>query len=389
MKGVRIIYGDFLDSTFSEAYEKSGLFAKIIDAPAEEAVRSGFDLTGVCRTTTAFYQEALESLKWEAASVTAIKWARLFGGSIAVLLVNDGRGLEEPLSLERIMSIDHIRVYERPLIQPVFRESNPYEPEQYHVTSSHGSFTVHKSRCLVFKNGPVPEGASLEDYRVWGVPEYVRVNRALRDAEQAYGSIPRLLDRSNQTVHKMHGLAESLATEQGEEYVLRRLQLIDMAHGMLNSIAIDGKDDFVFLQVQLAGVPELIDATCNYLSAVTSIPKTILFGGLSVKQVREAASPNDWSGLETYYNFVDRIRNRMLRSNLRYLLTIIFRAGANTGKIPEVPHVNIAFRPLWSLDGVERERVKQKRAQAELARAKAAKIYVDMKALRPTETIDP
>ena len=42
--------------------------------------------------------------------MTAIRWARLFGGSIAVMLINDGGRLEDPLNLRNIKSIDDILV---------------------------------------------------------------------------------------------------------------------------------------------------------------------------------------------------------------------------------------------------------------------------------------
>lgn len=50
--------------------------------------------------------------------MTAIRWARLFGGSIAVMMINDGRGIDEPLDWRNIRSIDDIRVYDRSVIQP-------------------------------------------------------------------------------------------------------------------------------------------------------------------------------------------------------------------------------------------------------------------------------
>ena len=86
------------DELLTMYYESNGLFAKIIDTPAEEAIKHGFFLDGLSdQKMEGFYSEALDELDWYETSITAMKWARLFGGSIAVLLVNDGRGLDEPL----------------------------------------------------------------------------------------------------------------------------------------------------------------------------------------------------------------------------------------------------------------------------------------------------
>ena len=163
------------DEVLEMHYEGNGLFAKIIDMPADEAVKHGFTLEDVEDGKLAdFYSEALDELNWEETAMTAVKWARLFGGSIAVMLVNDGRGLEEPLDWKNIQSIDDIRVYDRSIIQPDYSSIFNYDPvdpfrvrgsrlgmpEYYDVFSRYGSFRVHDSRCLVFQNGVLPENTS-------------------------------------------------------------------------------------------------------------------------------------------------------------------------------------------------------------------------------------
>ena len=384
------------DETLTEFYEGNGLFAKIIDAPAEEAVKHGFSLNNVKdQKVTDFYQEALEELDWEETAINSIRWARLFGGSIAVMLINDGRGIDEPLDWKNIQSIDDIRVYDRSVIQPDYASMFTYAPEDpfrtrgsrlgmpeyYHVFSKYGSFVVHESRCLVFRNGVLPENCSNSIYELWGMPEYIRIRRAIRDSELAHSNGPKLLEKSVQAVYKMKDLASELSTEEGEGRVLRRLQVIDMARGMLNSIAIDNdNEDYDFKTFQFTGVSEIIDTTCNQLSALTSIPQTILFG-------RSPAGMNSTgtSDMENWYNFVERIQKRMLKSNLRYLLSIIFQAGVATGEIDEVPPIKPKFEPLWSLSELEEANLQQTKAATQQTKASTAQIYVGMQAIDPSE----
>ena len=85
------------DMQLTSLYEGNGLFTKIIDAPAEEALKHGFDLNLKNDELDAFVEEALDDLEWEEKAATAIKWARLYGGAIIVMLIDDGRGLEEPV----------------------------------------------------------------------------------------------------------------------------------------------------------------------------------------------------------------------------------------------------------------------------------------------------
>lgn len=384
------------DETLVEFYEGNGLFAKIIDTPAEEAVKHGFELDDIKdQEVEDFCREALDELDWEETAMTAIKWARLFGGAIAVLLVNDGKGLEEPLDWSSIRSIDDIRVYDRSLIQPDYQSMYQYDPddpfrtrgsrlgmpEYYFVTSRYGNFTVHESRCLVFQNGVLPENSSNTVYQLWGMPEYIRIKRAIRDAELSHSCAPKMLDKSVQAIYKMKDLASELATEEGEGKVLKRLQTIDMARGLLNSITIDSEgEDYDFRTFQFNGVSEIIDTSCNYLSALTSIPQTILFG-------RSPAGMNATgdSDFENYYNFVERIQKRMLRSNLRYLLSIIFQAGIATGEIEEMPKIKVRFNPLWSLSELEQADLELKKAQIQQTKAQTTQVYVDMQVIDPSE----
>lgn len=384
------------DMQLTGLYEGNGLFSKIIDTPAEEALKHGFDLNLKSDELNAFVEDALDDLEWEEKAATAIKWARLYGGALIVMLIDDGRGLEEPVDWEHIRSIDELRVYERSIVQPDYaslyqqdyggkgvgnRVSKFGQPEYYYVSSIYGSFKVHESRCLVFRNGVLPEQTSNATYLFWGMPEYVRIRRALRETVTAHTDSVKLLERSVQAIYSMKGLASLLTTDDGENQVLKRLQLVDTSRGLLNSIAIDSEgEQYDFKTFQFSGVKDVIDATCNMLSALTNIPQTILFG-------RSPAGMNATgdSDFESYYNFVEKIQRLMLKRNLRTLLDVVFRAGIASGDVAEEPDYKLEFKPLWSLSDKEQAAVDQTKAQTALVKAQTAQAYVDMQALDPTE----
>lgn len=384
------------DRQLTGLYEGNGLFSKIIDTPAEEALKHGFDLNLKSDELNAFVEDALDDLEWEERAATAIKWARLYGGALIVMLIDDGRGLEEPVDWEHIRSIDELRVYERSIVQPDYaslyqqdyggkgvgnRVSKFGQPEYYYVSSIYGSFKVHESRCLAFRNGVLPEQTSNATYLFWGMPEYVRIRRALRETVTAHTDSVKLLERSVQAIYSMKGLASLLTTDDGENQVLKRLQLVDTSRGLLNSIAIDSEgEQYDFKTFQFSGVKDVIDATCNMLSALTNIPQTILFG-------RSPAGMNATgdSDFESYYNFVEKIQRLMLKRNLRTLLDVVFRAGIASGDVAEEPDYKLEFKPLWSLSDTEQAAVDQTKAQTALVKAQTAQAYVDMQALDPTE----
>lgn len=375
-------------------YEGNGLFTKIIDRPSEEAVKHGFDINYGDESIAEYVDDRMDALELEEKFSTAEKWARLYGGSIIVMLVDDGRGLEEPLDWNNVRSIEELRVFERAIVQPDYSSMYHFhfmdtlnskkkfgEPEYYQVFSIYGYFCVHRSRCLIFRNGRLPEQTTNAIYRYWGIPEYVKIKRALRECITSHEDGVKLLERSVQAIYKMKNLANMLSTEDGENKVLQRLQVIDMARGILNSIAIDTDgEDYDFKTLQMSGIKDVIDATCNMLSAVTDIPQTILFG-------RSPAGMNSTgeSDFENYYNMVENIQKQNMKANARTVIDLILKQGALEGAIPEVPKYKMKFAALWSMSDTEKANVEQTKAQTEYTKAQTAQIYMDSNVLDPSE----
>lgn len=378
-----------------QQYEGNGLFAKIIDTPAEEAVKHGFELNILDDHIRDALMDKLDALDFEQKFATAIKWARLFGGAVIVMLIDDGRGLEEPVDWVHARNIDELRVYERAIVQPDYTalyqvygdgempgDRNLFgKPQWYYISSISGFFKVHASRVLVFRNSTMPEVGATIEYYFWGVPEYVRIRRVLKETITAHGDAVKLLERSVQAIYKMKNLASLLATDEGENQALKRLEVIDMARGILNSIAIDAEgEDYGFQQFSVQGISEVIDSTCNMLSAITQIPQTILFG-------RSPAGMNSTgqSDLENYYNFIEHIQKVMVKPNLFVLVQVISFIEAKMGRIDNIPDFRVEFNPLWSLSDSEQAQVDQTKAQVAQTKAYTAQVYVDMGALDPSE----
>lgn len=385
---------DITDQELTEQYTGNGLFAKIIDAPAEEAMKKGYDFGLTNSEIEVFIDDELDRLEWEEKVVQAMKWSRLYGGAIIVMIVNDGKFLDEPLDWDIVTEVEDLKVYERALVEPDYNSLYTYEPkkvrkygakflepEYFHVNSMYGSFTVHESRCLIFKNGNLPERVANSSYRFFGAPEFTRIKNALKDTIVAHEDGVKLLDRSVQAIYKMKNLAQKMSNDKTTEEVLKRLELIDLARGILSSIVIDAEgEDYDFKSMQLSGVKDIIDTTCNMLSALTNIPQTILFG-------RSPAGENSTgdSDLENYYNYVAKIQKLMLRKNTRILLDLIFECGKKQNKIQEVPPYKTNFVPLWSMSEEQKANVDAVKATTEQTKATTAQIYIEAQVLESSE----
>lgn len=370
------------DYDLAEKYQYNGLFSKIIDRPAEEALKHGIEYNISDQTLADFLDDALDQLDWEEKATTAIRWARLFGGAVIVMLLDDGRGLEEPVNWQDIRSVEELRVYERAIVQP---DPNCYltgKAEYFDISSTYGGFfRVHRSRCLVFKNGSLPEYAAPQQYFYWGLPEYVRIRRDLSIALHTHQSAANMIDKSVQPVYKQRGLQSTLAGPDGDDKTLKRLLVLDASRGMMNSVAIDmDGEDYSFQTFQLSGASEILESTYSLLSAVTCIPQTILFG-----RSPSGENATGESDLENYYNFVEGIQKRMLKKNIRTLLKAVVQAGVYDGSIAESQTIKPTFKPLWSLSEAEQATVELSKAQRAQATAQTAQLYIDMQVLQPDE----
>ncbi len=358
------------DLQLTQHYETGGLLAKIIDLPAEEAVRHGFEI--IVNSQKAKIEAVLEHLDWENKFSQALKWARLFGGSLMLILAEDGGTLEDALQENSLQNLEELLVFERSAVQVNLEW--PDNSEFLTIQRNGSSFRVHQSRCLIFRNGVLPELSLNSQFRYWGIPEYDRIKNELKDVSIAHSLGVRLLERSVQPVYKMKDLARVLASESGEENVLKRLQVIDAARGILNSVAIDSEgEDYDFKSFSFAGVAEIINSSCNLLAAVCHIPQTVLFGRSPAGQ--NATGESD---LENYYNYVEQIQKTMLKGNLRRLLDLI-------GIIVQEPQIKFKFNPLWSLSELETAQLEKERAAAALSRAETVRLYAELQALTPAE----
>ena len=388
------------DMYLTEQYEGNGLFAKIIDIPAEEAIKHGYNLGLTDTDAETYITDRLDYLNWEEKAATAIKWSRLYGGALGVMLIDDGGGIDEPINWRRIKGIEEIRVYDRACVWPDYSVMYQYDipkpnrrgkaksyaprhgmPEYYYVNSIYGQFWVHTDRCLIFRNGILPERTMQPNYRFWGMPEYIRIKRELRETMTSHSTGVKMLERSVQAVYAMKELAALLAADDGLELVIKRLQTIDQGRYVHNSIAIDAEgESYDFKTIPMAGVKDVIDTTCNMLSAVTNIPQTLLFG-----RCPAGMNATGKSDLENWYSYIERIQKLNLRRNMQTLLDIIIHAGVNTGKLAEEPETKLTFSPLWSMSAEEEAKVGQTKAQTQREQMQTAKGYFEIGVLSPSE----
>lgn len=218
-------------------------------------------------------------------------------------------------------------------------------------------------------------------YRTWGIPEYMRIREELRNASIGPGYSIRLLERLSLATYKMKNLANVLSTVEGEEAVLRRMEMLDLARNLLNMVFIDADGEDVGIQsLSVAGVKDILDNACAMLSAVSHIPQTRLFGRSPAGE--NATGEGD---LENYKEAVGNIQSGDLRDNTRTLVELVLRGMVWNREIDEIPEYTITYNSAWSLSDDEKATQDQAVAAAQLTRAQTTAAYVTAGILETSE----
>src|SRR5690606_1663766 len=89
-------------------YSTGGLFARVVDKPAEDVIAKGVSIEGDDGSVAA----ELDRLKVMPAIADGIRWARLTGGAALILIADDGGLLPVPLNPESLAQIDEIKVFD-------------------------------------------------------------------------------------------------------------------------------------------------------------------------------------------------------------------------------------------------------------------------------------
>lgn len=374
------------DTELADLYAGNGLFSTVIDAPADDATKNGIDLGIKDKDLQKQIDNHLQTIRYQSKFAKALRWARLFGGAAVVMLVDDGRLLQDPLNWRDVHGVEELLVYGRNEMHPLWvngYENNPDDedyrrggtgiPEYYQINSVYGNYVVHSSRCLVFHNSDIPESSTMANlYRTWGIPEYLRIREELRNASIGPGYSIRLLERLSMVTYKMKNLAGVLSTADGEDTVLQRMEMLDLARNLLNMVIIDADGEDVGVQsLSVAGVKDILDNACAMLSAVSHIPQTRLFG-------RSPAGENATgeSDLENYKEFVGGLQNGDLRDNTRTLVELILRGMVWNREVKEIPEYTVTYKSAWSPSDDEKAAQDQAAAAAQLTRAQTAGTYV-------------
>lgn len=303
--------------------------------------------------------------------IEAMKWGRLFGGSIAIMILagKEHRDLSVPLDLDRIKPASYrgLIVVDRwsgvsPSNELVSDIDNPAEyglPEYYQVTTEVGqNFKVHHSRTLRFIGRDLPLfEKQIQTY--WGMSEIECVYEDMKRYDYMLSGVSDLVARAHVIAMKEPMMAQMLSgvgltQTQYNDYLLR-MQAVSESIGT-NGILALGKDAEVFpMSYSFGGLADIGRLFMTQMCGAAGYPMSRLFG-----QTNTGLGQSGEGDLQTYYDNADTKRKRELRPIFDKLIPVV--CMSTFGEVPS--DLDYAMPSMRSVTDKERADLAQKTTQA-------------------------
>jgi len=377
----------FLAQEELEALYGEWLPRRIVDIYAEQATRKGFKVLfggeGAAAEEVVGIEQTIEDLHILENFMLASKNARLYGGAVILLYIDDGRPADQPVDKSRIYSVEGMEVLDRWQIAPVINEENLYDYSKatyYQIISGdlirQPQLTyIHKDRILRFDGDWLPYRIRQRNYG-WGMSSLQTVYESFKHYWTGLNASATLLCEFDIFVHKIKGLAQMLAAGK-EKDVRDRLVLNDMSKSVYRGYAIDAeKEELAFISRNFGGVGEILEKMRVDIIGASKIPHTVLFGE-SPSGLGSTGRSEERDFAKTLADYQQSTFHRPLKKLME--LIMLSRTGPTNGRMPESWRIH--FNDLFELN--EREKAD--------VRARVAAVdgrYIQLGVLSPKEVAD-
>jgi phage-related protein (TIGR01555 family) len=337
---------DAYPDDFFENMYLSWAAGQIVDVPAN-------DMTREWRTIQApsLSPEQIEEVQNEETRLAvkskfqeAKKYARLYGGSIGIMVVEGAGFPDEPLDPSRVRqgALKHINVFDKTeaYVEEVDRDplsENYRQPLFYRINSS--SQKIHYTRVLRFSGTKVPwqmrRGNLYWDYSV-----LQRCVDPIKKFDTIYNSISSMTFESNVDVISVENLFEKLTQPGGKRALQARFSEGALLKSINNMLLLDSREKWDRKTQTFAGLPDLLIKSLSILSASSDIPATRF-----LSQSPTGLNATGDADLENYYTRIHADQEEEFRPNLDWFDEVFARS--TLGFKPD--DWTFEFDPLWSM----------------------------------------
>ena len=305
-------------------YVKDGIVRRLSRGPAVKALKAPIVINDD-KEDKIYNALSMPDIDFFRVCRDAGTWARLFGGSLVVTLFeSDGDadlakpvGDKEKVVGYRVYTPGRINITESDICDDA---SSKYygKVEIFPIMTRKGTpLKVHASRCHIFRGITVPDilDSDTTSY-IFGCSEVDAANIGLKKLPGAFAAISNMLQENGLSIFGIDGFASMLATKNGMQKVRDRMNVVKLGMSGLHAVFQDKNDTFEMKSHSMSDVPESVKMLMAYVSALTEIPVSILFGNM----VSGLSSTND-GDIRQYNDMVSQWRNDCLYAPMVEMLT--------------------------------------------------------------------
>lgn len=279
-------------SLLTSLYRSSWIVQRVCSVIPEDAMTElRIEAPGLDNDSLNKLDDCISKTKIRRQIIEAIKWARLYGGAAAIIMI-DGQDedLLKPLRVNDILpgSFRGLFIVDRwsgiyPSLELV---SNPASadyglPRYYEVRDEDGvlQYRVHHSRVIRFIGTQMPYYETIAEQQ-WGTSAIEAMYDDLVRRDNVTHNIANLTFKACLSVYEIDSLDQIFASASAaaQKRMYSMIEAMSILESNLGVRLVNKGDAVQQLQYSFGGLPEVLDGAMLDVSGSTAIPATRLFG---------------------------------------------------------------------------------------------------------------
>lgn len=350
-------------------YRGSWIVGALVDSIADDMCREGITLRSnqAADKLDKIYAAYTNLRIWESLADT-IRWARLYGGAIAVMQI-EGHDLATPLDPNTISKgqFKGLAVYDRWQLQPDQNNliQSGYDiglPAYYRIITSQdyyntgnkdailaGSINVHHSRVIRQIGIQLPFFQAITQ-QMWGASIIERLNDRLVSFDNATMNAANLVDKARTNVIRVNRLREVISGGgKPAENLMNSFETMRYWQSNAGLTIIDKEDEYEAITYNFSGLTDIITQFAQQLSGAGRTPLVRLLG--QAPAGLNSSGESDW---RNYYDHIKSEQESNLRPGIAKLNPVIY-ASTYGEQMPE--DLEFDFAPLWQMSSVDKANI--------------------------------
>ena len=348
------------------AYRGSWIVRQAVDALPEDMTRAGVEFSGLePEDISTLDQDMMRMAIWDALCDTG-KWANLYGGCIAVMLI-EGQDFSTPLRVDAIAKgqFKGLLVLDRWMLNPPINEvvtdfgPDMGKPVYYNVIADYAAIPkakIHYTRVIRLDGADLPFYQRVSE-NGWGLSVLEPMYDRLIAFDSASVGAGQLIYKAHLRTMSIEGLRDIIAMGGPALSGLKaQIEFIRQAQTNEGITVVDAKDTFETHQYSFSGLSDMLLQFAQQLCGSLGMPFTRLFG-----QSPTGLGATGEGEMKQWHEKVKQNQERRFRNPLHRLFAVM--SMSSLGK-PLPDDFGFEFRSLQEMSEAEKADIGVKKVDA-------------------------